>query len=85
MRSRMFCTKFNFEQLLSKAFLDAMRIFCTVESQTVSTFPFLHFIIFQRGESFEPPSSTLKGDRHIHSQTFLYEIQFRTTFISTFF
>ncbi len=35
--------------------------------------------------SLEPPSSTKGGDRHMCLQTFLYKIQFRTTFIWTFF
>ncbi len=56
----LFCMKFNFKQLLSEAFFDAMRIFGSVEPQTVSTFPFLYIIIFQRGESFDLPSYTLR-------------------------
>ncbi len=39
-------------------FFDALRIFGDVEPQTESTSPFLYIIIFQRWESFEPPSST---------------------------
>ncbi len=81
MCSGTFCTKFNREQLLSEASFDAMRIFGNVVPQTVSTFPFLYIIIFQRGESFDPPSSTFEGDRHMRSRTFSYKIQFRTTFI----
>ncbi len=42
----LFCTKFNFEQLLFKAFFDAMRIFGGVEPQTEFTSPFLYIIIF---------------------------------------
>ncbi len=38
-----------------------MRIFGSVESQTVSTFPFLYIIILQRWESFEPPSYPPRG------------------------
>ncbi len=34
---------------------------------------------------FEPPSTTLVGDIHMRSQSFLFEIQFGTTFIWTFF
>ncbi len=37
-RSLTFCTKFNFEQLLFKAFFYAMRIFGGIEPQTESTF-----------------------------------------------
>ncbi len=36
----------------------------------------LYNIIFQSCESFEPLSSTVWGDRHMHSRTFLYEIRF---------
>ncbi len=77
----LFCTKFNFEQLLFKALFDAMRIFGSIEAQTESTSPFLYIIIFQRWVSVGPPSSTLRGDRHKNLQTSLYEIQFRITFI----
>ncbi len=42
----LFCTKFNFEQLIFKVFFDPMRIFGSVEPQTESTFPFLYIIIF---------------------------------------
>ncbi len=35
--------------------------------------------------SFEAPSSTLCGDRHMRLRTFLDEIQFQTTFILSFF
>ncbi len=58
-----------------------MRIFGSIKPQTVSTFPFLYIIIFQRGKSFDPPSSTPGRDRRMRSGSFLYEIQFRTTFI----
>ncbi len=52
-----------------------MRIFGCAESQTESTFPFFYLIIIQRWESFEPPSSTLGGDRRMPLRTFLFEIQ----------
>ncbi len=44
----LFCTKFNIELLLFKAFFDAMRIFGSVELQAESIFLFLYMIIFQR-------------------------------------
>ncbi len=62
-------------------FFDAMFIFGIVEPQCESTFPFFYIVIFQRWVSFKPPCSTLVGDRHMRSRTFLYEIQLRTTFI----
>ncbi len=62
-----------------------MRIFGGVEAQTESTSPFLYIFMFQRWVSFEPPSSIPGTDRHMRSLTFLYEIQFRTTFIQSFF
>ncbi len=37
---RLFYTKFNFKQLLFETFLDATCIFCGLELQTESTFPF---------------------------------------------
>ncbi len=74
MRSRTFLYEFNFEQLSFKTFFDALRIFGMVEPQTESISPFLYIIIFQRWESFEPPSSTPWEDRHMHSWIFLYEI-----------
>ncbi len=41
----------------------------------------LYKIIFQPYQSFEPPSCTPSGvDRHMCSQTFLYEIQFKIAF-----
>ncbi len=58
-----------------------MRIFGGVEPEAGSTFLVLYIIILQRWESFKPSSSTLRGDRHMRSRTFLYEIQFWTTFI----
>ncbi len=58
-----------------------------VQNSVLSNLQFLYIIIFQRWESFEPPSSTPGGgiDRRMHSRTFLYKIQFRTTFIKNFF
>ncbi len=73
--------KFNFEQLLLKAFFDVIHILGGVEPQTESTSLFLYIIIFQRWESSEPSGSIPGGDRHMRSQTFLCKIQFRTTFI----
>ncbi len=81
----LFCSKFNMEKHLFEPFFDAMRIFGSVEPQSESTFPFFYITIFQRWVYFEPPSSTLGGDRHMRSWTFLYEIQLRTTFIRSFF
>ncbi len=81
----LFCTKFNFEQLLFKPFFEATCIFGSVEPQTRSTFPFLHIIIFLRWESSELHSSTRGGGgrryTHMRSRTFLYKIKFRTTFL----
>ncbi len=34
---------------------------------------------------FRAPSSTLEGDTHMHSRTFLYEIRFQTSFTCSFF
>ncbi len=77
----LFCTKFNFEQLLFKALFYATRLFGSVKPQTSCTFQLLYIIVFPRWEPFNPPSSILGGDTHTRSWTFLYKIQFRTTFI----
>ncbi len=74
MHSGLFCAKFNFKQLLFKAFFDAMRIFGGVEPQTESTSPFLYIIIFQRWESFKSSNSTPGEDIHMHAPTSLYKI-----------
>ncbi len=42
-------------------------------------------IIFQRWESFEPSSSTLGVDRHMHSWTFLYKINAKPLLLQTLF
>ncbi len=81
----LFCTKFNSEQLLFEAFFDVMRIFGSFEPQSESNFLFLYIIRFQIYWSLEPPTSTHGGERHMRSGTFLYEIQFQTTFIWSFF
>ncbi len=58
-----FGTKFTSEQLLFETFFDAIRIFGSVESyiECNSLFPFR---IVLRTYS-EPPSSNLRGDRHV--------------------
>ncbi len=63
MRSGLFCKKFNFKQLLFKAFFDAMHIFGGIEAQTGSTSLFLYIITFRRWVSFEHPNSTPGGGR----------------------
>ncbi len=42
---------------------------------------FQYNVIFESYQSIESPSSTPGGDSHAHPLTFLYEIQFSTTFI----
>ncbi len=80
----LFCTKFNFEQLLFKAFFDAMRVFGVVEAQTESISPFLYIIIFQRWESFEPPP--LRGKLDICAgRLFCTKLNFDQLLFETFF
>ncbi len=81
----LFCTKFKSEQLSFEASFDVMRIFGSVDPKSESNFPFLYIIRFQIYWSLELPSSTRGGDRHMRLGTFLYKIQFRTTFILSFF
>ncbi len=80
-----FCPEFNSEQHLFEPFFNAMRIFSSAALQSKSTFLFFYIVLFQRWISFEPLASLCGGDRHMRSQTFLYEIQLRTTFIRSFF
>ncbi len=79
------CMEFNASRLLFEAFFHITRIFGSVESQTESTFPFQYNIIFKKFQPLGPLSSTLEGGRHVHSLTFLYRIQWSTTFIGTIF
>ncbi len=73
---RLFCTKFNSEQPLFEQFFHIMRIFGSVQFESEPTFPLQYNIIFETYQSFEPSSTYPGGDRHVRSQTFLYEIQF---------
>ncbi len=57
--------KFNSEQFLFQSFFDVMRIFDSVEPLSEFTIPFLYIILFQRGQSLKPPSSTPGVDRHM--------------------
>ncbi len=81
----LFCTKFDSKQLLFEAFFHKMRIFGSIEPQSESNFPFLKIIRFQTYWSLEPSISPCGGSRHMRLRTFLYKIQFRTTFIWSFF
>ncbi len=64
---------------------DSMHIFGGVEPQTESTSLFLYIIIFQRWESFEPPSSTPREDKQMHSRTFCVKFNFEQLLFKTFF
>ncbi len=67
-------------------FFDITHIFGSVEPQSKSDFLYLYIIKFQTYWSLDnPPSSTRGEDGHMRSWTFLYEIQFSTTFIRSFF
>ncbi len=81
----LFCMKFNFEQLLFKAFFDATHIFGSVEPQTGPTFLFSCIIILQKWESFQTRSSTLRGDRHTRSRTFCTKFNFEQLLSKAFF
>ncbi len=62
-----------------------MRIFGSIEPLNECNLLFLYRIILRTCLSFKPPSSTLGGDRHMFSRTFLDEIQFQTNFNLSFF
>ncbi len=73
---------FLFEIQFGTTFFDAMGIFGSVESQSESTFPFFYIIIWV---SFEPPSFTLGGDRHMRSRTFFVQDSITNNFYLKFF
>ncbi len=62
-----------------------MRIFGSVQQQSESTSPFLNIIIFQKMVIFGAHYLHYGEDRHMRSLTFLYRIQYSTTFIWSFF
>ncbi len=76
----LFCKKFNAEQLLFEAFSHIMRVWQHCVPNWIYFPGFVHYI-FQICQSFDPPSSTMEGDRQVHPLTFLYKIQCWTTFI----
>ncbi len=57
----LFGTKFNFKQLLFKAFFEVMHIFGGIEPQTEYTFSFLYIIIFQRWGDLSSPNQLLQN------------------------
>ncbi len=61
---------------LFESFFNVMCIFGSVELQIECNLQFWYNIIFQRYQSFESSSSTLRGNRYMRSRAFLYEIQF---------
>ncbi len=71
---RLFCMKFNAEQLWFQSSFDVIRIFGSVEPLSELTFLFLYIILFQRGQSLQPLTATLGRNRHIRPLTFLYAI-----------
>ncbi len=85
MRSPTSLDEIQFRTAFILTFFHVIRIFGSVQPYIEWILSFLHTIIFQPYQPFEPPSSTAGGDRHMHSWTFLNEIQFRTTFILSFF
>ncbi len=81
MRPMTSCTKFNSTQSLLKQFFYIIGDFGSLQPKNESTFPFQYNIIFKTYQSLKPPSSTPGGDRDVRPLTFLYEVQFSTTFI----
>ncbi len=78
-----FCKKFNSQQLLFEQFFDIIGNFGSLHPKNESIFLFQCNIIFETYQYIEPPSSTPGGGRAVRPMTFLYEIQFSTTFIWT--
>ncbi len=80
-----FCGKFNSEQLLFEAFFDIIRVVWSIQLLSEPTFPFDYIIRYQKWKYSESPSSTAGGDRDTRPLSFLWEIQFWTTFIWNIF
>ncbi len=70
-RQRIFCRKWNSQQLLFQDFFHIIGISGSVEPQSQSIFLFQYIIQFQTWQSFEPSSSTLRRDRHVCPLSFL--------------
>ncbi len=70
-----FFKKFNTEQFLFEEFPHIMYIFGSVEPQSQSIFQFLYIKIFQRWQSFEPPSYTQREIDKCALSRFLFRIQ----------
>ncbi len=81
----LFWTKFNSEQLLFQAFFHVMRILAALSHKVNLNFHFCTLKDFKGTDLLSPLAPPRRGDRHMRSRTFLEEIQFRTTFISSFF
>ncbi len=72
---RLFCTNFNFKQLLFEKLFDIIGYFGSIQPENESTFAFQYNLIFETRHSFESPNSTGGGGgRHECPLTFLYEI-----------
>ncbi len=63
--TKFFCRKFNSEQLLVEAFFDTNYKVYSVQVQSEPTFLFPCIKIFQKWQSVETLSFTLRGDRDI--------------------
>ncbi len=85
MHSWTFLYKIQFEQLLFEAFC-VWRVFLAALSRKLIAFcPFSTISYFNHTNFSNPLAPLWRSDRRMHSRTFLYEIQFRTTFNWSFF
>ncbi len=85
MRSRTFSYKIQFWTTFTWSFFWYSAYFWQHWAHSESNFPFLYIIRFQTHQFLEHSSSTREEDKHMRSWTFLYKIQFRTTFIWSIF
>ncbi len=77
--------KFSSQQLLFEQFFDITGNFCSVQPESESIFYFSIIYYFKIYQSFEPPSSTPVGDRHMRPPTFFKKYNVHQFLFETFF
>ncbi len=56
-----FLFEIQFRTIFNRTFFDVMFIFCSIEPQSESTFPFFYIIIFQTCVFFDPLAPLWRG------------------------
>ncbi len=71
--------------LLFETFFDVMRIFSSIQPKSECNLPFPYGIIFQTCQYFEPPCSTLGGDKHMRPRNLLWNSTPNNFYLKPFF